>query len=83
MSDAGRDATAAADAQTAATLGDALIVDAVGVPDHIRRALDGEEAGVLRHRLLRAAATLVLGALMAGGIAWAAGLVPSPLTLLP
>ena len=83
MSDNGRDATTAAHTETAATLGDTLVVDAVGVPDHIRRALDGDEAGLLGRRLLRALTTLVLGALLIGGIAWAGGVIPSPLTFLP
>lgn len=83
MSDIGRDATTAAHTETAATFGDTLAVDAVGVPDHIRRALDGDEAGLLGRRLVRAFTTLVLSALMVGGIAWAGGLIPSPLTFLP
>jgi len=54
------------------------------VPDHIRRALDGHDARLSRGVVVaRAASAVVLAAILAGGVASAAGLIPSPLALMP
>jgi hypothetical protein len=53
------------------------------VPEHIRRALDGEDAPLPRGLIvLRVASALLLMALLAAGVASAAGLIPSPLALI-
>ena len=83
MSETGTDATTTAHAEAAATLGESLAVDRGVVPEHIRRALDDTTVFGPGHLVLRAFLGLVLTALLAGGLAWSAGLIPSPLSLLP
>lgn len=78
---------AAAEGETAATaeaVREAPRVAPLPVPDHIRRALDGQEAPLPRGLVaLRVASALVLAGLLAAGVASAAGLIPSPLALIP
>jgi hypothetical protein len=83
VSETGKDASAAAHGETAAALDDTLVIERGPVPEHIRRALDGDEPGIpLSQRLLRLALGLLLLAILTAGIAIAAGLVPSPLHYL-
>lgn len=83
MSENGRDATTTATAESAATLGDGIAVVQDVVPEHLRQALDGGPPAGTGHRVRRAVLSLVLGVLLAGGVAWSAGLVPSPLSFVP
>jgi hypothetical protein len=74
---------AAAGHETAATA-EVAAAAPLPVPDHIRRALEGEDARLRRGVVvLRLASALVLAAVLAGGVASAAGLIPSPFALLP
>ena len=52
-------------------------------PEHIWRALDDTSGVGMGRIVLRAFLGLVLAALLAGGLAWSAGLFPSPLSLVP
>ena len=83
MSETGTDATTTAHAEAAATLGEAFAVDRSAVPEHIWRALDDTSGVGMGRIVLRAFLGLVLAALLAGGLAWSAGLIPSPLSLVP
>jgi hypothetical protein len=80
----GMDATTTAHAETAAAVGDQTVAGDLGiVPEHLRRALEDVPSVGWSERLLRAASVLVLGVLLAAGAAWSAGVIPSPLSLLP
>ena len=77
------DAATTAIAESAATLGDGIAAAPDGVPEHFRQALEERSPDETGARVLRAFLSLVLGVLLAGGVAWSAGLVPSPLALVP
>ena len=83
MSENGRDAATTAHAEAAATIGDQSVADAGLVPEHFRRALEDLPSIGWGQRLLRAFLALVLALLLAGGAAWSAGVIPSPLPLVP
>ena len=76
---------AQAEAQAAAARAWEMIgVDGGTVPDHIRRALDDGAPGGVSGRHALGWGLLVLALLVAvGGVAWAFGLVPSPVAFLP
>jgi hypothetical protein len=83
VSENGRDAATTAHAEAAATLGDQPVADAGLVPEHFRRALEDLPSMGWGQRLLRASLVLVLALLLAGGAAWSAGVIASPLSLVP
>jgi hypothetical protein len=80
----GMDATTTAHAETAAAVGDQTVAGDLGiVPEHLRRALEDVPSVSWSERLLRVVSISVLAALLAAGAAWSAGVIPSPLSLLP
>jgi hypothetical protein len=83
VSENGRDAATTAHAEAAATIGDQTVAGAGLVPEHFRRALEDLPSIGWGQRLLRAVLALVLALLLAGGAAWSAGVIPSPLSLVP
>ena len=77
------DAATTAHAEAAATIGDQAVADAGLVPEHFRKALEDVPSVGWGQRVLRACLALALAALLAGGAAWSAGVIPSPLSLVP